>query len=56
MKKLLLILSFTFNILAITGGIYVLTSNGSINAGYAVIPLVIGLSCLAGHIAYTNKP
>ena len=55
MKKLLLILSIAFNVLAIVGGIYVLTSNGTANAGYAVIPMVIGLTCLTGHIAYKNK-
>ena len=55
MKKMLLILSIAFNVLAIVGAIYVLTSNGTANAGYAVIPMVIGLSCLAGHIAYTNE-
>ena len=55
MKKLLLILSIAFNVLAIVGGIYVLTSNGTANAGYAVIPMVIGLSCLAGHRAYKGK-
>ena len=55
MKKLLLIFSIAFNVLAIVGGIYVLISNGTANAGYAVIPLVIGVSCLTGHIAYKNK-
>ena len=55
MKKMLLILSIDFNILAIVGAVYVLTSNGTANAGYAVIPMVIGLSCLTGHNAYTNK-
>ena len=55
MKKLLLILSIIFNILAIAGAIYVLTSNGTANAGYAVIPMLIGISCLTGHNAYTNK-
>lgn len=55
MKKLLLILSIVFNVLAIAGGIYVLTSNGTANAGYAVIPMVIGLSCLTGHTAYKKK-
>ena len=44
MKKLLLILSIAFNVLAIVGGIYVLTSNGTANAGYAVIPMGIAVA------------
>lgn len=55
MKTLLLILSIIFNALAIAGAIYVLTSGGSANAGYAVVPMVIGLACLAGHRAYLKK-
>lgn len=55
MKKLLLILSITLNVLAIVGAIYVLTSDGKANAGYAVVPMVIGLSCLEGYRAYTSK-
>ena len=55
MKKLLLILSFAFNALAIVGVVYVLMSDGTANAGYAVIPMVIGLTCLAGHRTYKNK-
>ena len=55
MKKLLLILSIVFNILAIAGAVYVLTSNGTANAGYAVIPMVIGISCLTGYNAFSNK-
>ena len=52
MKKLLLILSIVFIILTFVGAIFVLTSNGTANAGYAVVPLVIALACLAGHRAY----
>ena len=55
MKKLLLILSIAFDALAIAGAIYVLTSNGTANAGYALIPMVIGLSCLVGYRACTDK-
>ena len=55
MKKLLLILSIAFDALAIAGAIYVLTSNGTANAGYALIPMVIGLSCLAGYRTCTDK-
>ena len=34
---------------------YILTSNGTANAGYAVIPMVIALACLADYRAYKNK-
>ena len=55
MKKLLLILSIVFIILTFVGAIYVLTSSGTVNAGYAVIPMVIDLVCLAGYRAYEKK-
>nr|WP_317326221.1 hypothetical protein [uncultured Flavonifractor sp.] len=55
MKKLLLILSIVFMILAFSGAIFVLTSNGTANAGHAVIPMVIALACLAGYRTCTNK-
>ncbi|MBR3917917.1 MAG: hypothetical protein IKJ59_04185 [Clostridia bacterium] len=55
MKWLLLILSITFNVLAIVGAVYVLGNKGTANAGYAVIPMVIGLACLAGYSAYKSK-
>jgi len=31
------------------------SSNGAANAGYAVIPMVMALACLAGYKVYTNK-
>ncbi|MCX4380042.1 MAG: hypothetical protein OSJ61_28480 [Lachnospiraceae bacterium] len=55
MKKILLILSIIFILLTFVGAIYILTSNGTANAGYAVIPMVIALACLAGYRAYKNK-
>ena len=55
MKKLLLILSLVFIILTFVGAILVLSSNGTANAGYAVIPMVIALACLAGYRAQKNK-
>ena len=55
MKRLLLILSITFNVLAIVGAVYVFGNKGTANAGYAVIPMVIGLACLAGYRAYKSK-
>ena len=55
MKKLLLVLSIVFIFLTFVGAIFVLTSNGTANAGYAVIPMVIALACLAGYRAYKSK-
>ncbi len=55
MKKLLLILSIVFSILTFAGAIFVITCNGTVNAGYAVVPLVIALVCLAGYRAYKKK-
>ena len=55
MKKLLLILSIAFIILTFVGAIFVLASNGTANAGYAVVPLAIALACLAGYKAYKKK-
>ena len=50
-----MILSIVFNILEFVGAIYVLISSGTANAGAAVIPMVISLSCLVGHRICTNK-
>ncbi|NBJ94802.1 hypothetical protein D5281_20030 [bacterium 1xD42-62] len=55
MKKILLILSIIFILLTFVGAIYVLTSNGTANPGYAVIPMVIALTCLSGYRTYKNK-
>ena len=55
MKKILLILSTIFILLTFVGAIYVLTSNGTANAGYAVIPMVIALACLASYRTYKDK-
>ncbi len=55
MKKLLLILSIIFTILTFAGAIYVLSLKGTVNAGYAVIPMVITLACISGYRWYKNK-
>ena len=52
MKKLLLILWITFSILTIAGAIYVIVSDGTTNAGYAVVPMVITLATAAGYRSY----
>ena len=55
MKRLLLILSIAFNALAIVGAVYVLGNKRTANAGYAIIPMIIGIACLAGYRAYKSK-
>ena len=55
MKKLLLILSIVFIVLTFVGAIFVFTSNGTANAGYTIIPMVIALALLVGYRAYTKK-
>ena len=55
MKKLLLILSIVFIILTFVGAIYVLINKGTVNAGYAVVPMVLALSCSSGYKLVKNK-
>ncbi len=43
MTRVLQILTFVFSLLTIAGAIYVLLSDGTKNAGYAVIPMVLSL-------------
>ena len=47
MKKAALILSIIFIILTFVGAGYVLYNGGKINAGYAIIPMVVALVCIA---------
>ena len=42
-------------ILAIIGAVYVLSLKGTINAGYAVVPMAIGLACFSAYNAMSNK-
>lgn len=55
MKKLLLVLSIIFIALTFAGAAFVLTSNETVNAGYAVIPMVFALACLIGFRANKGK-
>ncbi|MBQ7889303.1 MAG: hypothetical protein IJ356_06045 [Erysipelotrichaceae bacterium] len=55
MKKILLVCSIIFNTLAIIGAVYVLSLKGTVNAGYAVVPMAIGLACLSAYNAMSNK-
>ena len=52
MKRLLLVISIVFIILTFMGAGFVLWNQGRVNAGYAVIPMVLGLVFLA---AYRGK-
>lgn len=49
MKKILLVLSIIFTVFTFAGAIYVISSKGEMNAGYAVIPMVFTLVFLAGY-------
>lgn len=55
MKKLLLILSIIFAVLTVVGAIYVITSDGTANAGFAVVPMVFCLTCSGGYRGYKEK-
>lgn len=47
MKKIMLALSVLFIVLTFVGAGYVLYHAGGVNAGYAVIPMVLALVCIA---------
>lgn len=47
MKKAALILSIIFTIFTFIGAGYVLYNGGKVNAGYAGVPLVFALVCIA---------
>lgn len=55
MKRALFVLSLFFTVLTFVGAGYVLYTDGQANAGYAVIPLVIALACIAGYRTFKNK-
>ena len=55
MKIMLLILSALFTLLTFAGSIYVLTHKGAVNAGYAVIPMVLALGCFGCYKTYKKK-
>ena len=48
MKKILCMLSIIFTVLTFVGAIYVISTEGEANAGYAVIPMVFTLVFWAG--------
>ena len=55
MKKVLLVLSVIFIVLTFVGAIYVISSKGEVNAGYAAIPMVLALASLAGYRGCKKK-
>ena len=55
MKKVLFILTILFAILCLAGGVYVIFSDGQVNAGYAVIPMVLALACSQGYQILKKK-
>ena len=46
MKKIMLALSVLFIVLTFVGAGYVLYNAGSVNAGYAVIPMALAFACI----------
>lgn len=55
MKKILFALTILFIILTFIGAGYVITSKGTVNAGYAVIPAVWTVICMSGYRWYKKK-
>ncbi len=55
MKKVLLVLSIILVVLAFVGAIYVISTKGEVNAGYAVIPMVFALASFAGYRGCKKK-
>lgn len=55
MKKIFLILSILFTVLTFAGAIYVLINHGTVNAGYAVIPMALTIACFSVYKSYKDK-
>ena len=55
MKKLIFLLFVVFIILTFVGVFYVLSNKGMVNAGYAVIPMVLSIACLNIYNIFKNK-
>ena len=53
--KTFLVLSIIFTTLTFAGAIYVLQFRGRVNAGYAVIPMLISLVCIMGYKICKNR-
>lgn len=55
MKKVAFILGIVFIILTFIGAGYVLYNGGKVNAGYAVVPMIFALACLAYYRKKRNE-
>lgn len=55
MKKLMFIFSIVFIMLTLVGASYVLINGGTVNAGYAVVPMTLALACSSGYKSFKNK-
>lgn len=55
MKKVLQLLTIVFGLLTFAGAIYVLINHGTVNAGYAVVPMVMALACSGGYKTLKTK-
>ena len=55
MKKLFLVLSIVFTVLTFAGAGYILYHSGTVNAGYACVPMVLTLACLSCYRAVQKK-
>lgn len=49
MKKVLLILSIVFTILTFIGIGFVLMNKGNVNAGYAIVPMILTLVSVSSY-------
>ncbi|WP_177187307.1 hypothetical protein [Oscillibacter sp. PC13] len=49
MKKIALGLSIIFTILTFAGAGYILFNHGQLNAGYACVPMVLGLASILAY-------
>lgn len=47
MKKLLNALAILFSVLTLAGAGYVLYHDGTVSAGYGVVPLVLAVACFS---------
>lgn len=52
MRNLLLLFTIVFTVLTFAGCAYVLFHKGQVNAGYAVVSMVLALACLT---SYRNR-
>ncbi|MBQ7089032.1 MAG: hypothetical protein IJN04_05255 [Clostridia bacterium] len=54
MKKVLLALAVLFSALSFVGAVYVLSTRGAVNAGYAVVPMAMASAFFAGYRVCKN--